>query len=127
MEQDITRFDRQAVKAEIHEILTGLARTRQTISYSRLAMLLQSATLHHRAPVFHHLLREICREEIQLGRPVLGVLVVNKQTGICGAGFFKFCASIGHDVSDAEQFWQSEFNRVCNYWDDAGGHDDDNT
>ena len=72
--------------------------------------------MHHRAPAFHRLLRELCREEIAQERPILGVVVVNKQSGICGAGFFKFCAGLGYDVSDAKRFWQTQFARVCDYW-----------
>lgn len=115
----LSEADWQAVKAELQAIMIGLARLRTTISYSALAAQVRTAVMHHRAPVFHQILREICRDELAAGRPVLGVVVVNKQTGICGAGFFKFAAGLGYDVSTPERYWQQEFERVCTYWSEA--------
>ncbi len=106
----------QAIKREIKHILVNLARIEKTVAYSELAAQLSTVYVHHRAPGFHAILREICRDEIAENRPVIGVLVVNKQTGICGAGYFKFMAEMGADVSDPEVYWQSEFERVCDYW-----------
>lgn len=106
------------LKREVRALLVTLAQTRRTISYSDLAVQLRTATLHHRAPAFHALLREVCRDEMAQGRPSLGVLVVRKQTGLCGAGFFKFAAASGEDVSDPERYWQMEFDRVCGFWSD---------
>lgn len=123
--QAAAAVDQEALREEIRSILIGLARTGQTISYSGLAMVVQTATMHHRAPLFHRLLREVCHEEIEAGRPIIGVLVVNKQTGICGAGFFKFCASLGCEVIDVEAFWKQEFERVCAYWSEVRGEYDD--
>ena len=50
---------------------------------------------------------------------MLAVLVVNKQTRRCGAGFFRHAAALEHDISDPEAFWRAEFERVCDYWQDA--------
>lgn len=109
-----------AIKAEIRHILIGLARLEKTIAYSELAAQLQSAYIHYRAPAFGEILRELCLDEMAADRPVLGVLVVNKQTGRCGAGFFKWAAAQseqqGWDASDPEVFWQAEMARVCAYW-----------
>jgi len=116
MGYSFTEADWQAIKAEIHAILVGLARMERTMSYSELAAQVRTASMHHRAPGFHSILRDICRDEIAAGRPVIGVLVVNKQTGICGQGYFKFAAQMGADVSDPEAYWQAEFERVCEYW-----------
>ena len=100
----------------MRDTLVGLARLKQPIAYSTLAMHLQTAHLHYRAPAFGAILREIAAEERLAGRPMLAVLVVNKRTNICGAGFFKHAAAQGYDVSEPEVFWQSEFERVCDYW-----------
>ncbi|GAB4525263.1 MAG: hypothetical protein OHK0046_40900 [Anaerolineae bacterium] len=105
-----------AIKEEIRAILITLARLRKTIAYSELAMQVQTAYIHHRAPAFDRILQALCDDEIAAGRPILGVLVVNKQTGRCGAGFYKTCGLRGYDVSDPEAFWQAEFARVCDYW-----------
>ena len=116
----ISEADLAAVKREMRDLLIALAQMQQTISYSELAAQLRTAYIHYRAPVFDHLLQDIGNEEVAAGRPVLPVLVVNKQTGRCGAGFFKRCAVYGFDVSDPEAFWQAEFERVCTFWSDRG-------
>lgn len=105
-----------AIKAEIQDILIGLAKLGRPISYSELAMQITTAYVHHRAPSFHNMLRELCADELDAGRPSLGVLVVKKQTGRCGNGFYSFAANRGEDVSDPEAYWQSEYERVCDYW-----------
>jgi hypothetical protein len=116
---DFADADWEAVKDEIRAILVPLATMRRTISYSDLAMQIRTAYVHHRAPAFHEMLRELCQDELDAGRPSLGVLVVKKQTGRCGAGFYKFAAVKGEDVSDPEAYWQREFEQVCEYWTNA--------
>lgn len=111
-----------ALRAEMRTALIELARLRQKISYSELAARLQTVYLHHRAPAFSALLREIAAEEEAAGRPSLAALVVNKQTGIPGAGFFKGVVMHGDDTADLEAYWRGEFNRVCDYWSE---HDDE--
>lgn len=104
------------IKTEMRAILIGLARMRRSIAYSDLAALVQTAYIHYRAPAFGWILHEIAREDEAEGRPGLAVLVVNKTTGICGAGFFKEAAARGFDVSDPVAFWRSQFEQVCDYW-----------
>jgi len=108
--------DRAVIKAEMRDILVNLARINQPIAYSELAAQLKTAYIHYRAPAFGQILREIAADEEEAGRPMLAVLVVNKQTGICGAGFFKHAAAKGYDVSDIEAFWRAELARVHDYW-----------
>jgi len=115
----LTDTEWNTIKAEIREILIGLAKLEITISYSELAARIQSAYIHYRAPAFDRILQDLCADEVAAGRPVLGVVVVNKQTGRCGAGFFKWAGLQGYDVSDPEVFWQVEFERVCHYWDEV--------
>ena len=104
------------IKAEMRHILIGLAKRRKTICYSDLAEQIQTAYIHYRAPAFMRILGEVVTEDMAAGQPNLAVLVVQKQTGRCGAGYFKQAAAEGHDVSDPEAFWQAEFKRVCDYW-----------
>jgi hypothetical protein len=116
MRYGFSQVDWRSINSEIRDILIELARMERTISYSELAAQVTTAYMHPRAPGFHSILRDICRDEIAAGRPVIGVLVVNKKTGICGQGYFKFAAQMGADVSDVEAYWQAEFERVCEYW-----------
>ncbi len=106
------------MNAEIRHILIALAQQGKTITYSELVTQLQTAYIHHRAPRFHRILQDMCEQEVRGGRPILGVLVVTKATGRPGAGFFKWCAAHGYDVTPPEAFWQAEFDRVCAYWKD---------
>ena len=106
------------IKEEMRYILIGLARKRQTIYYSDLAAQIQTSYIHHRAPAFMRILGEVVTEDIEDGNPNLAVLVVQKASGRCGAGYFKAAAADGHDVSDPEAFWQAEFKSVCDYWAD---------
>ena len=111
-----TAVEWRDIKAEIRDILIGLAKLGRPISYSELASQITTAYVHHRATGFHSILRELCADEMDEGRPTLGVLVVKKQTGRCGNGFYRFAANRGEDVSDPEQFWLNEYDRVCDYW-----------
>ena len=108
--------DWDEIKAEMRHILIGLARMRQTICYSDLATQIQTAYIHHRAPAFMSILRDLVEEDSAAGQPSLAVLVVRKQTGRCGTGFFREAAANGADVSDQEAFWWEAFERVCDYW-----------
>ena len=111
--------DWSQAKQEMRELLIKLAKLGLPISYSELAAQITSVYLHHRAPAFGQILRQVAREEAEAQRPMLAVLVINKQTGICGAGFFKHAANLGYDVANPETFWQAEFERVHDYWANA--------
>lgn len=116
--RDLSNTEWQGIKEEIRTLLIGLAKIRRTISYSELAAQIRVAYVHYRAPAFDRILQDLCADEVAASRPILGVVVVNKQTGYCGAGFFKWAAMMGYNVSDPELFWHEEFERVCNYWAD---------
>lgn len=95
--------------------LIALAKARQTITYSELA---RQLGIHHRHPAFMQILGEICREEEAEGRGMLCALVVAKATGIPGGGFFAGAAAWGRDVSEMEQSWREECERVFEAWAD---------
>lgn len=114
--RDVSQVDWQAVKQEMRDILIGMARLRVTVCYSDLAAMIHTASLHHRAPVFHRLLDEMCREDEAQGHAPLAALVVRKDSGIPGAGFFTIAAGEGADVSDPEAYWRAAFEQACDYW-----------
>lgn len=62
------------------------------------------------------ILHDLVEEDTTAGYPNQAVLVVRKQTGRCGAGFFRDAAVNGFDVSDQEAYWLDAFERVCDYW-----------
>ena len=55
----LSNVDWSEIKAEMRHILVGLARRRQTICYSDLAAQIQTAYIHHRAPAFMSILRDL--------------------------------------------------------------------
>lgn len=112
----IDPVDWGAVKDEMRAILIHLAKQRKTICYSDLAALLSTARLHHRAPVFHRLLDEMSREDAAEGMPSLATLVVRKDSGIPGQGYFVISAAEGDLVGDPEAYWKAQFEALCDYW-----------
>lgn len=120
MRKRFVEADRAALKAEMRALLIGLARRRQTITYSELAAALTTACVHHRAPEFHRLIVEMSREDEAAGHVALAPLIVRKDSGIPGMGFFVQTAVEGGEAADLEAFWRAAFERACDYWDQIG-------
>ena len=66
------------------------------------------------------ILKEVCGSEIRSGRPMLGSLVVRKDTGMPGTGFFREAIVLGNFAGGSEEdnrsFWSAEVKRVYQYW-----------
>lgn len=118
MRKKLTEADWNALKQEMRQILIGMAKLRQTVCYSDLAAMLQSAYIHHRSPEFPRLITDMSREDELSGHASLAPLVVRKDSGIPGMGFFINTAVETGDLSDMEAFWRKEFERTCEYWSD---------
>ncbi len=108
---------RERAKAEILDVLSGVARARKTISYWALVQKLRSVHLGPDDPALHAMLGEVSTAEARAGRGMLSVLVVHK-TGDMepGAGFFKLATDLGKRFSDREKFWIEELNLVYAAW-----------
>lgn len=111
-----SKADWQLLKDEMRGILIGLARIGSTISYSELAAVIQTAHLHHRAPYFYKLIADLDADETAAGRPSLAALVVRKDSGIPGGGFYADAPVIEGESFDQVAYWRSEFQKVCDYW-----------
>lgn len=113
----LTEAERPVVKEQMRAIMIEMARQRQTITYSEVALRL-SVYLHPRSFVFSHLLREIGREEEDAGRGVLPSVVVRKSNGMPGGGFFRWVGQAGRELDDTlmEQIWRDELEIVFDYW-----------
>jgi hypothetical protein len=112
----LTAKERAAAKEEMRAILIEHARARQTITYSGLGLMIETIRLHHRSPMFMHILTEVCAEEEEQGHGMLCALVVSKTTGIPGGGYFSGMAQMGRDVSEMEASWRAELEQVFDYW-----------
>ena len=62
-------------------------------------------------------LAEISTEEAKAGRGMMTALIVRK-TGDQrpGGGFFQLAKRLGYEVSDPEEFWLEEVNKVFASW-----------
>ena len=114
--QTFSAADWKKLKEEMRDILVGVARTCSTITYSELASAMRTAHMHQRAPLFHKLIRDMDRDERRAGRPSLAALVVRKDSGIPGQGFFSGVNTAEGDSFDPEVYWRAEFDKVCDYW-----------
>ena len=65
--------------------------------------------------LFEHL-DAINRFERSNGRPMLSALVVGKQTGIPGRGFFRLARSWGIEIRNERRFWKAELKRLRQHW-----------
>jgi hypothetical protein len=103
------------IKAEMRQIMIEVARNRQTITYSELCAMLKTTYLHYHSPALTQLLVEIGTEEAKAGRPVLPAVVVGKQSGMPGAGYFK--ADIEEaEINNPKAAWEADLQRLYTYW-----------
>ena len=67
-----------------------------------------------------NILDTISRREHRNGRPLLSGVVVNKETGMPGAGFFKLAKGLGlYNGGDDIAYWLEELRRVHAHWRNA--------
>lgn len=111
-------MDMAAALDEMRAILIGYAKRRQTITYSELAPMISSASLHHRAPIFHKMLDIMSTEDAEQGMPSLASLVVRKDSGIPGMGYFAISSREDGVIEDHETYWRRRFEELCDYWAD---------
>lgn len=102
-------------KAEaVREIISRACRKDLPIYYSDLTRRIQSISFGPHDAGFHHLLGQISVEEAEAGRGMLSVLVVTKENGMPGPGFFDLAQRLGRDVKDKVRCWSDETNAVLN-------------
>jgi hypothetical protein len=105
----------QDVKTEIRHIIIEMAKAGQLITYSELTGMLQTAYVHYHSHVLTRLLVDIGSEEAAAGRPLLPALVIAKQSGRPGPGYFKLAPGEAR-VGDPIVEWEAEVQRVYAYW-----------
>lgn len=102
----------------IRERLFEVARTGETITYGELgqAVGVTGPRIGHRLRPY---LDAIDRAEHARGRPLLCSLVVRRDSGRAGRGFFTLAALLGvYDGSDEEAFWAHERDRTHAFYGD---------
>lgn len=106
----------EAARQEMRDILIDCARQRQTITYGELSARMQTIHIPAHSYAMSGMLREIIDVDHRDERGILATLVVRKSDGRPGPGYFKSAIDRGLSDDDLEAYWQSEFNKVCNYW-----------
>jgi len=99
---------RQQMRAE----LVARARSRSTVSYSELCEAVSVARFRPYSWAFMALLDEVCRDEDARTGVVLATLVVRKDTGRPGEGYFSWAEREGARFEDRESFWSDQAEAV---------------
>jgi hypothetical protein len=106
----------EKAKAEAVREISSRAKRESTITYSDLTQRISSIAFGPSDYSFHYLLYEISREEEAAGRGLLSALVVRKEDGLPGQGFFDLAREMGRDVADPVRSWAEEVKMVFAKW-----------
>jgi hypothetical protein len=107
----------ETVKEEMRDILIQCAKDKETVTYSQLTRMLQTVRVHYHSHILVRLLDELGDEEDAEGRPCLPALVVTKQTGMPGGGFFAgISTELGQSPDTLEKYWRKHVDEVFAYW-----------
>jgi hypothetical protein len=106
----------ERAKVEAVREISSRARSESTITYSDLTQKISSIAFGPGDSSFHYLLYEISREEDAAGRGLLSALVVRKEDGLPGHGFFDLARELGRDVTDPMRGWTEEVKLVFAKW-----------
>ena len=104
----------QAKKEAIRAIVTE-GRNGLLITYSELTRHVRSIHFEAHDFSFHHLLGMISIEDDAAGRGMLSALVVHKDDGLPGSGFFYLAKRMGRDVGDRDRCWSGEVSFVLSH------------
>ena len=101
-------------KDECLAILQAYANLRSTIFYSQLAQQIKAVrfTDGHDSRLWH-LLAELSQDEVAAERPMISAIVVHKDNGQPGSGFFELAKELDRfNGRDSLRFWVDEVQKV---------------
>lgn len=98
------------MKERARGVLREVARAGTRITYKEFVG--RIGAYNPQSPSLHELLGEISQEEHDAGRGMISAVVVNKDTGRPGRGFFDLAEQLRYRVSDEKAFWREELQRV---------------
>ena len=112
-------YDKFMEEDRLYQVLVAVAQSakRRVLTYTEAGATVGRAA--NDPELFEHL-DEINRFERRHGRPMLTALVVGKQTGMPGRGFFRLASSWGADTRNHQRFWKAELKRVRQHWRASG-------
>lgn len=94
--------------------LVRCARERSCVTYSGLCDEITAARFRPYSWGLVALLDEACQEEDAVFGVFTASLVVRRDSGRPGEGYFAWAERAGLDITDREAFWQTEAERVWN-------------
>ena len=111
MSQKAATESYKEIRTRVRNILADYAKRKKTVTYSGLVW---EAGLPFDAysTAMNELLCDISTSEHGFGRPMLSALVVGKDGGIPGSGFYKAAKALGYDASDQLSFWADQVSRT---------------
>jgi hypothetical protein len=101
--------------AELRRRPAGVAARQQTVTYEEASKWVELSMATARS-AFFQMLDDINREEHCCGRPMLSAVVVNKETGMPGKGFFDLARKLGKCGEDEDLFYKQELEKVQAFW-----------
>lgn len=113
----MTKESTEAPEA-LYEKLREIARAQKTVIYSEIAPIAGIDTGNpHFAALVGQLLDEINRVEAENGRPLLSAVVIGKDTGMPGRGFFNCARDLKrYSGNDDLEYWLQELQQVYDHW-----------
>lgn len=105
----------EELKKAARKIMIAAARKERTITYTDIAAKLGNDLQPHESPLWN-LLGEVAEAENAAGRSLLSAVVVLKDKGIPGSGFFDLASKLGRDVKDEVAFFSEELKKVHKHW-----------
>lgn len=111
----LSREEWEDARERMRSLLVGVASSRSTITYGECVSVVFAGRFSPRSTALAQMLEEVCTIEDEAKGVMLGSVVVRKDSGIPGDGYFTFAEEeLGRDLSDRRTFWESEVGRV---WD----------
>lgn len=106
----------EKAKEEILTVLIETAKKKQVIYYGDLAKHIVSIIIEPPFRELADMLGELSIDEEYAGHGMISAIVVNKEEGVPGDGFFTLAEGLGYDVSDKLLFFSDEVKKVHTYW-----------
>ena len=104
----------EAARASMRSAILERAEARHTITYAELAQAVAVTGFRPRSWALMAMLGEVCRDEDPVHDVWTASLVVRKDTGMPGDGYFVYAEREGLDVTDRVSFWNERVQRVWN-------------
>lgn len=97
------------------KIMERVARQRGTISYGELADEIEVMALAPNGKMLEGILSQISRREDAQERGLLSIVVVNKEDGMPGDGFFALAKDRGYHFDSDEEFFRDHLEVVYDH------------